>query len=196
MKYEEMTVEELRAEMRSRGLPQQKNGKRFKKAELIERLRDDDWEDTEPEKPEKVEKPGKAVQAVEKKQVENSGYAEMTLDEIEERFGGRIEKSPFLQSLIVEENMVVFVEYVEAQNHNFYKKLRTARIKEVHKEDKIAVVETFYGNVFRLPYEDILYVKTKEGWFPAVIKDYLKKQRTKNGWRDIRARYEKNDESH
>lgn len=196
MKYEEMTVEELRAEMRSRGLPQQKNGKKFKKAELIERLRDDDWEDTEPEKSEKVEKPEKTVQTVERKQMENFGHVEMSLDEIEERFGGRIEKSPFLQSLIVEENTVVFVEYVEAQNHNFYKKLRTARIKEVDKENKIAVVETFYGNVFRLPYEDILYVKTKEGWFPAVIKDYLKKQRTKNGWRDIRARYEKNNESH
>lgn len=194
--YEEMTVVELRAESRKRGMVLQANGKKFTKPELVERLKRDDAESEEKwgkDAPaqensisievEEVKKEEGVEEAKEERQ-EPEGYIKYakTLEEIETKYGGgRPQK--VLERDLKPGCFVVFVHYVEALDGNVYKKLRTAKVVGVNRTKELVRVQTLLGCNLEFPFEEILYIKSSEGKhsYPNDIKTFLSRQRTEKG---------------
>lgn len=192
--YEEMTVVELRAESRRRGMALQANGKKFTKLELIERLKRDDAESEEewggdaPAQEDSVEvAEEKAKEEVKEEREERQkpeGYIKyaQTLEEIETKYGGgRPQK--VLERDLKPGCFVVFIHYVEAMDGNVYKKLRTAKVTGVNRTKELVRVQTLLGCNLEFPFEEILYIKSSEGKhsYPNDIKTFLSRQRTEKG---------------
>lgn len=189
--YEEMTVVELRAESRRRGMVLQANGKKFTKPELIERLKRDDAESEEkwggdaPAQEVGVEAVKEEVKKEgEEERQEPEGYIKyaQTLEEIETKYGGgRPQK--VLERDLKPGCFVVFVHYVEAMDGNVYKKLRTAKVTGVNRTKELVRVQTLLGCNLEFPFEEILYIKSSEGKhsYPNDIKTFLSRQRTEKG---------------
>lgn len=193
--YEEMTVVELRAESRRRGMTLQSNGKKFTKPELIERLKKDDAESEEkwggdaPAQEDSVEAVKEEVKEKEVKEEKEErqkpeGYIKyaQTLEEIETKYGGgRPQK--VLERDLKPGCFVVFVHYVEALDGNVYKKLRTAKVIGVNRTKELVRVQTLLGCNLEFPFEEILYIKSSEGKhsYPNDIKTFLSRQRTEKG---------------
>ena len=200
--YKEMTVAELRAESRRRGMTLQSNGKKFTKPELIERLKrndaesEEEWGGDAPAQEDSVE----AVEAVkeeeakkeevkeekeeEEERQKSEGYIKyaQTLEEIETKYGGgRPQK--VLERDLKPGCFVVFVHYVEALDGNVYKKLRTAKVTGVNRTKELVRVQTLLGCNLEFPFEEILYIKSSEGKhsYPNDIKTFLSRQRTEKG---------------
>lgn len=198
--YEEMTVVELRAESRKRGMTLQERGKKFTKPELIERLKRNDaeseeawgmapeaeWETTAKETDSVVEENKEAdAERVERKeeaetQVPYIKYAR-TLDEIETKYGGGRPQHVIDRDL-KPGCFVVFVHYVGALDGNVYKKLRTAKVIGVNRKKELVRVQTLLGDELEFPFNEILYIKSIEyGSYPNDIKSFLSRQRTEKG---------------
>lgn len=199
--YEEMTVVELRAESRKRGMVLQANGKKFTKPELVERLKRDDaeseekWGEDAPaqevgveavKEEEAKEEEAKEEEVKEEKEERQKpeGYIKyaQTLEEIETKYGGgRPQK--VLERDLKPGCFVVFVHYVEALDGNVYKKLRTAKVTGVNRTKELVRVQTLLGCNLEFPFEEILYIKSSEGKhsYPNDIKTFLSRQRTEKG---------------
>lgn len=193
--YEEMTVVELRAESRKRGMVLQTNGKKFTKPELIERLKRNDAESEEKwggdalaqeagVEAVKEEEAKEEVKEEKEERQKSEGYIKyaQTLEEIETKYGGgRPQK--VLERDLKPGCFVVFVHYVEAMDGNVYKKLRTAKVIGVNRTKELVRVQTLLGCNLEFPFEEILYIKSSEGKhsYPNDIKTFLSRQRTEKG---------------
>ena len=210
-----MKVAELKQESRKRGMTLEKNGHKFNKTELIERLKERDRMEEQDIKndinkaiveagedeswnPQKVEQ--KKVEKEEKKKVyrvyNKDTYIKFaeTLEQIEKKYSVRKQDKIYDNELQVG-SFVVFVHYVEAANGNIYKKLRTAKVIGVNRKKELVKVETFLGTQKTLSYDELLYIKagTREATYPKDISVYLRNQRTEKGRELINDRYtEKN----
>lgn len=193
--YEEMTVVELRAESRKRGMVLQANGKKFTKPELVERLKRDDaeseekWGEDAPAQEVGVEAVKEEVKEAKEERQEPEGYIKYakTLEEIETKYGGgRPQK--VLERDLKPGCFVVFVHYVGALDGNVYKKLRTAKVTGVNRTKELVRVQTLLGCNLEFPFEEILYIKSSEGKhsYPNDIKTFLSRQRTEKGRELIR----------
>ena len=213
--YKEMKVAELKQESRKRGMTLEKNGHKFNKTELIERLEERDRMEEQDIKndiekaineagedeswnPQKVEQ--KKVEKEEEKKVyrvyNKDTYIKFaeTLEQIEKKYSVRKQDKIYDNELQVG-SFVVFVHYVEAANGNIYKKLRTAKVIGVNRKKELVKVETFLGTQKTLSYDELLYIKagTREATYPKDISVYLRNQRTEKGRELINDRYtEKN----
>lgn len=124
----------------------------------------------------------------EKKHFFDIKFAE-TLDEIEEKYRKPKPQFVFDNNLNIG-SFVVFVCYVEANNGNIYKKLRTAKVVAVNRKKELVRVQTFLGDEKELPFEELLFIKKdKELDYPTDIKKYLRKQRTENGRKLLNERF-------
>lgn len=188
--YEEMTVVELRAESRKRGMALQANGKKFTKPELIERLKRDDaeseekWCEDAPVQETDVEAVKEEAKEEGEERQKPEGYIKyaQTLEEIETKYGGG-RPQRVLERDLKPGCFVVFVHYVEALDGNVYKKLRTAKVTGVNRAKGLVRVQTLLGCNLEFPFEEILYIKSSEGKhsYPNDIKTFLSRQRTEKG---------------
>lgn len=200
--YKEMKVAELKQESRKRGMTLEKNGHKFNKTELIERLEERDKmeeqdikNDIEKAINEAGEEQNKEVKEEKKKvyRVYNKDtytkFAE-TLEQIEKKYSVRKQDKIYENELQVG-SFVVFIHYVEAANGNIYKKLRTAKVIGVNRKKELVKVETFLGTQKTLSYDELLYIKagTREATYPKDISVYLRNQRTEKGKELINERY-------
>lgn len=217
MKYEEMTVKELREISKGNGLTLEHKGHKFTKPELIERLKQ--YDDTQADINKAIEEAGETTEPVEiveeneewdapllqenkeeNKKVENTIYAKEetnmdngfiyfaeTIEQLEKKYGKR-KKEYIYDEILNIGSFVVFVEYVEASNGGIYKKLRTAKVIKISRKRQLVRVEKVFGDVLDLDFEQLLYIRKPDGYFPKDVTMYLRKQRYEN--RERRARYE------
>lgn len=209
--YKEMKVAELKQESRKRGMTLEKNGHKFNKTELIERLEERDRmeeQDTKNDIEKAINEAGedeswnspkveqKKVAKEEKKKVYRvynkdtyTKFAE-TLEQIEKKYSVRKQDKIYDNELQVG-SFVVFIHYVEAANGNIYKKLRTAKVIGVNRKKELVKVETFLGTQKTLSYDELLYIKagTIDATYPKDISVYLRNQRTEKGKELINERY-------
>lgn len=194
-KFEKMKVAELRAESKERGLTLEKDGVKFKKAELVERLvsyeegkQNIKEEETIVENKTQERKSG----CSEDVRYENGriilSYTVPTLDEIIKKYGDVKSVDVYNRQLVVD-GFVVFVDYVEPEPSRVYRKLRTAKVKKINRKKELVVIETLAGTEKTLAFSEILYMKArKEQWYPFDIRMFLKYQRTKSGNRFVKER--------
>ena len=212
--YETMTVKELKALCKERKIPQQENGKKFTKSELIEKLQeydlsneevktdvletteDDETWDTDVytgEEENNIEqKEEKEVEKEENISKERTNDFAHTLDEIKTKYGK--DKPDWVYKLLRIDSKVIFVETVKAKNGNEYEKLRSGIVVATKKEkdENIIYVTTFYRDVRRINEKELLYILEpgcETYRFPKDIRVFLKKQRTKKGASDIVQRF-------
>ena len=212
--YETMTVKELKVLCKERNIPQQENGKKFTKSELIERLQeydatneevktdvsetaedDEAWDadvytgEEESNNEQKEEEKTNEEEKVSKEKVNDFAH---TLDEIKTKYGK--DKPDWVYKLLRIDSKVIFVETVKAKNGNEYEKLRSGIVvaTKKEKEENIIYVATFYGDVRKIKEKELLYILEPgcESYrFPKDIRVFLKNQRTKKGASDIVQRF-------
>lgn len=213
---EAMKVAELKQMCRERKMPLESKGHKFNKGELIDRLMwyEDDKkieESAEPLKQEveteeekwdapvlqehkEIEKPKQEKKVVQHE--ENRLYPlpfAKTLDEIIDKYSRPKHESVFENALKVG-SFVVFIHYVEAKDGNVYRKLRTAKVTAVNRKKKLVRAESFFCNTFELPFEELLFIREADGFYPMDINKYLKKQRTEYGRKAVIEKYESEHE--
>lgn len=105
-----------------------------------------------------------------------------TFDEIVKKYSGRKKQRVYDEELKVG-SFVVFIHYVEAKDHEIYKKLRTAKVVGINRKKELVRVQTLLGTELELIFDDLLYVKGagKECDYPKDITVFLKKRRTQKG---------------
>ena len=182
-KYSGMTVEELRQEMRSRGLPQQENGKKFTKTQLIEKLMEDDktrtemWDDKEAEQTaeENTEESDKWLPDFwrEDGTFDEEGHAE-SLENLREIYEGRTPRWAFDYKL----KPGSYIAYVQSRNGR--DRLRTAKVIGVNRTKRLIKAERYVGECDIVPYEKVMFIVDKEkgGTFPYVIRTHMARTRT------------------
>lgn len=191
MKFEEMTVKELRAEMKERKLPQEHNGKKFTKQELIEKLNDyelcENGEEIDAVKIDELKQPDQSPIDEEawetpipvKDEVKNDyiSFAK-TLDEIKQKYL-RPKKSDIYDKELVVGATVVFVHVVTAKNGNTYEKLRTAKVVGVNRTKKLVKVKMFYGDEMLLRFDELVYIKGvgENATYPNDIATFIRNQK-------------------
>lgn len=211
---ETMKVAELKQMCRERKMPLESKGHKFNKTELIDRLMwyEDDKKDIDKKIEESAEPVKQEVETEEetwdapvlqehkeKKAVqheENRLYPipfAKTLDEIIDKYSKPKHESVFENALKVG-SFVVFIHYVEAKDGNVYRKLRTAKVTAVNRKKKLVRAESFFGNTFELPFEELLFIREADGFYPMDINKYLKKQRTEYGRKAVIEKYESEHE--
>lgn len=158
--YKEMTVTELRAETRQRGLPQQKNGKKFTKAELTERLEQDDLkfgaseEENKTKTKKEWEKPEILITKEEEKQEVTIEQVTSEITKLQDKLSGTATKED-----IQIDSFVVFVKYTERKGRSVIKRLLTGKITEIDRKNEIVKVETPVGTCFTMSYASLLFCK-------------------------------------
>ena len=156
--YKETTVTELRAETRQRGLPQQKNGKKFVKTELIERLEQDDLkfgaseEDRETKK--KWEKPEVVITKAEEKQEITIEQVTSEITKLQDKLSGTATKEDIQIG-----SFVVFVKYTERKGRSVIKRLLAGKVIEIDRKNEIVKVETPVGVCYTMSYASLLFCK-------------------------------------
>lgn len=177
-KYSGMTVEELRQEMRNRGLPQQENGKKFTKIQLIEKLKEHD------ERLAKVDKQGERAETTEENKwlpdfwkedgtFDEEGHAK-SLENLRELYEGRTPRWAFDYKL----KPGSYIAYVQSRNGR--DRLRTAKVIGVNRTKRLIKTERYVGECDIVPYEKVMFIVDKEkgGTFPYVIRTHMARTRT------------------
>lgn len=198
--FETMTVKELREESRERGLTLESKGKKFTKAQLIERLTkwEKEQEDINNDIQKAIDEAGKEPKCEDVKTCEDCSNSPCentqevksnkilfatTLEEIEQKYSGKKPEWVYEKELQIG-STVVFIHYVSALNGWMGKKLRTAKVVAINRKKRLVRVETFFGTEFELRYEDLLSInrENEQGFknYPLDISIYLKKQRMEN----------------
>lgn len=190
MKFEEMTVKELRAEMKERKLPQEHNGKKFTKQELIEKLNDYELckareeidavkEELKQPDPSLIDEEAWETPMPVKDEVKNDyiSFAK-TLDEIKQKYL-KPKKSDIYDRELVVDATVVFVHVVTAKNGNTYEKLRTAKVVGVNRTKKLVKVKMFYGDEVLLRFDELVYIKGvgENATYPNDIATFIRNQK-------------------
>lgn len=194
-KYIGMTVEELRQEMRSRGLPQQESGKKYNKAQLVEKLEENDKE-TEQTAEENTEESGKWLPDFwrEDGTFDEEGHAE-SLENLRETYEGRTPRWAFDYKL----KPGSYIAYVQSRNGR--DRLRTAKVIGVNRTKQLIKAERYVGEYDIVSYEKVMFIVDKEkgGTFPHVIRTHMARTRTPEQKERLRKLYgerENNAASH
>ena len=189
MKFEEMTVRMLRAEMKKRKLPQEHNGKKFTKHELIEKLndyefckkRDERNENDELKQPDPspIDEEVWETPTPVKDEVKNDyiSFAK-TLEEVKRKYLKQKKEDIYNKELVVD-STVVFVHVVLAKNGNTYEKLRTAKVVGVNRTKKLVKVKMFYGDEMLLRFDELVYIKGvgENATYPNDIATFIRNQK-------------------
>lgn len=194
-KYSGMTVEELRQEMRSRGLPRQENGKKFNKTQLIEKLKENDKE-TEQTAEESTEESGKWLPDFWR---EDGTFDEeehtKSLENLRELYEGRTPRWAFDYKL----KPGSYIAYVQSRNGK--DRLRTAKVIGVNRTKRLIKAERYVEEYDIVPYEKVMFIVDREkgGTFPHVIRTHMARTRTPEQKERLRKLYgerENNTASH
>lgn len=172
MKYEEMTVEELRKESRRRNLHLQKAGKKFVKAELIRQLEDYDrdakkWEG---------DKPKVKENSVENKKEGRRTFHKETFSGIVNKYKGTVEIEDIKKG-----DFLVFIDYVTGGSGEIHKKVRSAKVNRISRRDQKVETIMFTGAVRVVCLEDVLYLRKEGENLPIDIRKYMQRNRTNSG---------------
>lgn len=163
MKFEEMTVKELRFEMKKRKLPQEHNGKKFTKQELIKKLNGYEF-----------------CKNRDENDVVKNDYISFakTLDEIKQKYLKQKKVDIYDRELVVD-STVVFIHVVTAKNGNTYEKLRTAKVIVVNRTKKLVKVKMFYGEEMLLRFDELIYIKGigENATYPNDIATFIRNQK-------------------
>lgn len=173
--FEKMTVKELREESRERRLTLEKNGKKFTKAELIERLVKYE------EEQEEIEKEMERVLDGEEQKTENTENGikfAKTIEEIEQKYANRKSQEVYDRDL-KPGGFVVYMHYIEAKSGWIGKKIRTAKVVGVNRKKEIVRVVTAIGTEKILSFNELLYIRGNgtDCTYPKDINLFLRKQR-------------------
>lgn len=218
---EEKKVAELKQLCRERKMPLESKGHKFNKGELIDRLmwyeddkkdidkkieevvdsakqedevEEEKWDAPVLQEHKEIEKPKQEKKFVQHE--ENRLYPlpfAKTLDEIIDKYSKPKHESVF-ENVLKVGSFVVFIHYVEAKDGNIYRKLRTAKVTAVNRKKKLVRAESFFGNTFELPFEELLFIREIDGFYPMDINKYLKNQRTEYGRKAVSEKYESEHE--
>lgn len=195
--YSKWTVEQLRKEMRRRGLPQQENGKKFTKTQLIEKLEENDKtksgmsdegenivsieeNKTEPENIQNTENWFKAKEGWVPSfwswdnQFDDEAHAK-DLEVLREKYVGKTPEWVFTDRL----KPGVFVAYIrEVMGGNH--RMRTSKVVGVNRAKRMVKVETYYGETDVVTYDEIMFVNDKQSHrkFPRDIRVHMGRTRT------------------
>lgn len=191
MKFEEMIVKELRFEMKKRKLPQEHNGKKFTKQELIEKLNDYEFCKNRDENdvvkndelkqldPSPIDEEVWETPTPVEDEVKNDyiSFAK-TLDEIKQKYLKQKKADIYDRELVVG-STVVFIHVVIAKNGNTYEKLRTAKVIGVTKTKKFVKVKMFYGEEMLLRFDELIYIKGigENATYPNDIATFIRNQK-------------------
>lgn len=191
MKFEEMTVRMLRAEMKARKLPQEHNGKKFTKQELIAKLNDYELckkrDEADVVKVDELKQPDPSPIDEEvwetpmpvKEEVENNYITfAKTLGEIKQKYL-KPKKTDIYDRELVVDATVVFIHIVTAKNGNTYEKLRTAKVIGVNRTKKLVKVKMFYGDEMLLRFDELVYIKGvgENATYPNDIATFIRNQK-------------------
>lgn len=172
MRYNEMTVEELRKETKKRGMPLQKDGKKFRKAELVERLESFDKD------AEEWAEDLAGEQQEEKKEPECVFFAE-TFGQICKKYGGTVSVKDCKN--LSGKDIIVFIDYVEIPTGEIKKKIRSAMVNRVSRAGDQVEARMYSGTVVTVQLEDILHIRKEGEELPIDIRKFMRKHRTKSG---------------
>ena len=182
LELEKMVVEELRNICRKLGLTLQRNGKKFTKSQLIENIlaaeAEHEVHEKMPEMPEELE----VVETAEAKEVK----ATPTLKDIVEKYGHRKKDHVYEKCLRVG-SPICFVYKVITPDGKEIDKLRTAKVFAINRKAELVRVQTLFGSLFELSFDDLLYIResdetnSKHRGFPKDIREFLKQQRGTRG---------------
>lgn len=193
MKFEEMTVRMLRAEMKKRKLPQEHNGKKFTKHELVEKLNDYEFcknrdevdaiktkeDEFKQSDPSPIDEEVWETPTPVKDEVKNDyiSFAK-TLDEIKQKYL-KPKKADIYDRELVVDATVVFIHVVTAKNGNTYEKLRTAKVIGVNRTKKLVKVKMFYGDEMLLRFDELVYIKGvgENATYPNDIATFIRNQK-------------------
>lgn len=195
--YSEWTVEQLRKEMRKRELPQQENGKKFTKTQLIEKLEENDKtksgmsdegenivsieeNKTEPENIQSTKNWFKAKEGWVPSfwswdnRFDEEAHAR-DLEALREKYVGKTPEWVFTDRL----KPGVFVAYIRevtGGNH----RMRTSKVVGVNRAKRMVKVETYIGETDVVQYEEIMFVNDKRGHrkFPRDIRVHMGRTRS------------------
>ena len=191
MKFEEMTVRMLRDEMKARKLPQEHNGKKFTKQELIAKLNDyefcknrDEADDIKADElkpdPSPIDEEVWETPTPNKVEEVKSNYISFakTLDEIKQKYLKQKKADIYDRELVVD-STVVFIHVVTAKNGNTYEKLRTAKVVGVNRTKKLVKVKMFYGDEMLLRFDELVYIKGvgENATYPNDIATFIRNQK-------------------
>lgn len=149
--YEKMTVEELRKETKQRGLPQQKEGKKLRKVELIEQLVSDD------------ERNKRKAKTKEKENESNKGEGEKSVTAADVARSITLLQGKYCGSVKVARvnGFCVYVTYTEAKDGRVLKRATKGIIRKVLDEG-IILVESKKGITCTLSVSSLLFYKDED----------------------------------
>ena len=176
-----MTVPELRAECKKRGIARQEHGKKLIKAELIERLREDDKTDEirlESGAVEEKEQPKKepVINTEHDNGRDRITYAKDILPKLKalvEKYEGKCDDEKITAGV-----HVIYVRYIETRSGKYVQKLSAAEVVNTKRASRIAKIKTPFGTSDVRNYDDFLFVRESiEQQYPEDIIDVIKLQR-------------------
>lgn len=195
--YSDWTVEQLRKEMRKRELPQQENGKKFTKTQLIEKLEENDKtksgmsdegenivsieeNKTEPENIQSTENWLKVKKGWVPSfwswdnQFDDEAHAK-DLEALREKYVGKTPEWVFTDRL----KPGVFVAYIKDMAEG-KSRMRTSKVVGVNRAKRMVKVETYIGETDVVQYEEIMFVNDKKGHrkFPRDIRVHMGRTRS------------------
>lgn len=193
---ENMTVAELRKMTKEAGLPQQKDGKKFTKPELIEHLlgHDRDFNELAEEPKEEKAEQKEAVTTEETTEIKEEDIPTLpivfanTLEEIKKKYGVRKEQRIYDEELKVG-CFIAYLRDIEINSNKTIQKLSTAKVVAKNARKELVRLETPIGKIIVLPYNELLYIRSiNETRWPKDIHNMLRKQRIQSQTRFDRDR--------
>ena len=193
---ENMTVTELRKMTKEVGLPQQKDGKKFTKLELIEHLlgNDRDFNELAEEPKEEKAEQKETVTTEETTEIKEENIPTLpivfanTLEEIKKKYGVRKEQRIYDEELKVG-CFIAYLRDIEINSNKIIQKLSTAKVIAKNARKELVRLETPIGKIIVLPYNELLYIRSiNETRWPKDIHNMLRKQRIQSQTRFDRDR--------
>lgn len=191
---ENMTVTELRKMTKEVGLPQQKDGKKFTKLELIENLLGHNGEFDELAEEPKVAEQKAEVTTEETTEIKEEDIPTLpivfanTLEEIKKKYGVRKEQRIYDEELKVG-CFIAYLRDIEINSNKIIQKLSTAKVIAKNTRKELVRLETPIGKIIVLPYNELLYIRSiNETRWPKDIHNMLRKQRIQSQTRFDRDR--------
>lgn len=197
-KYNEMTVVELRQELKNRGLSTCEKGNKLPKAGLIARLEENDKQNKGAEKMENK----KVDVEVETKEgfVEPEWADDETTEQGWENEAPEKEEPEKKADLYYKEkpqkiyddlfkvgNFVAFMDVMDINRpgkpHVIVRKMRSAMIVAVHRKRRLLRLETKLGTKYEISFDEVFWCKEEGKRFPSWIH---KRLRAKAEWEQIK----------
>ena len=176
MKYEEMKVVELREECRSRGLQIYTHGHKLTKGELINELNQHDFENHMDNISEQIEAE-KESKPEEKGVVEKKSYIKFaeTIEQIEQKYKRRRSDEIYDKFLKIGAR-VAFIQEITLRHGDVVKKLRSGDVVNVNRSKELVKVQLPYGNIVLLSFDELLFIREIDAFYPKDIYKMLVKQ--------------------